>query len=223
MEFTKEQVMSWDTLRKIISELVRIKYKGRIHPYGNGEPLTDQAFIDRVRYIKECLPDCFMYIATNGDFIDKPHSFRNLGEFGIDQIQCNHYDDKNGELKIKQTTMIVNRNGKKYMVNVDHMNMGDLRTTFYNRAGNIQITNITPSKHCWFPGVKLYFNYLGDMLVCCADWTFKDKIGNINDQNIDELLESPKLKQYQEYLAQNRADELPLCSQCNLIRHQEVI
>ena len=219
--FTREQVMSWDTLRRIIAELVRIKYKGRVHPYGNGEPLTDPTFTDKVRYIRECLPQCFMYIATNGDFIDKPHSFRNLGEAGINQIQCNHYDDKNANLREKPTTEIVKRNGKKYVVGIEHMNLGDLRTTFYNRAGNTKIENITPSKTCWFPGVKLYFNYLGDMLVCCADWTFKDKIGNINDQSLEELVASPKLRQYREYLAHDRADELPLCSQCNLIRHHK--
>jgi radical SAM protein with 4Fe4S-binding SPASM domain len=221
MYFSKDMVMAWDTLIKIVFGLKALNYKGRIHHYGNGEPMTDAEFLDKIAFIRTNLPDCFIFIATNGDLIGNPFTFKDLFESGVNYIQCNHYDDKNRHLIEMYNYESIRENGSVYHTGVDHQKIGDLRTTFYNRAGNIKIENITPSRSCWFPGVKLYFNYLGDMLVCCADWTFKDKIGNINDQSLEELLESPKLRQYKEYLAHDRADELPLCSQCNLIRHHK--
>ena len=223
LNITKDQVMEWDTLRKIIEELIKLNYKGRIHPYGNGEPLTDDNCLDKIRYIRNSLPECFIYIATNGDYVNRPYSFKDLWESGVNLIQCNHYDDKNAKLKECSHRDSIKIHGRYYQTGIEHMNLGDLRPTFYNRAGNVQITNITPSGTCWFPGVKLYFNYLGDMLICCADWKYEDKVGNIHNQLMEELLESPKLKIYQDKLAQGRQDELPLCSQCNLIRHQEAI
>jgi MoaA/NifB/PqqE/SkfB family radical SAM enzyme len=208
LEFKPTDKMDWDTLELIVEGLIKINYKNRIHPYGNGEALTDKYFLDRVKYIKTNLPECHLYIATNGDYINKPHSFEDIIMAGVNYIQCNHYDDNNSYLK------------DKYIPNVEHCDIGMLRTTFYNRAGNVKIASITQSKTCWFPGRKLYFNYKGDMLICCADWTFKDKIGNIREQSITELIASPKIRHYQECLEQGWADSLPLCSDCNLIQHK---
>lgn len=202
--------MAWDTLTMIVAGLEALDYRGRIHPYGNGEPLTDPDFLDRVQFIRTYLPECFMFMATNGDYINHPWTFEDLHQAGLHEIQVNHYDEKNRHLKDRSPAYVV------------HCDIGMLRTTFYNRAGNIKFTNITPSGTCWFPGRKLYFNYQGDMLVCCSDWTFADPIGNIHRQSLEELLDSPKLRNYQEKLAQGKASELPLCSQCNLLRHQEV-
>ena len=154
---------------------------------------------------------CYLFLATNGDYVGTRYSFDAILGAGVDYIQCNHYDDNNHRLR------------ENFNPQVEHLHLGDLRTTFYNRAGNVALANITPSTTCWFPGRKLYFNYLGDMLVCCADWTFADPVGNIHIQTLRELLRSPKIKLYQDYLSQNRSSELPLCSQCNLIRHQEVM
>lgn len=188
--------MKWETLERIVLELKNIDYQGRVHPYGNGEPLTDDKFLDRVMFIRKELPKCYIYMATNGDFINKPHSFKDILDAGVDEIQCDHYDDRNANLKENSPN------------NVVHYDVGMLRTNFYNRAGNIQLTNITPSARCWFPGKKLYFNYFGDMLICCSDWTFEHEIGNINKESLPELYEKLMNK-----------DREPLCSKCNLINH----
>lgn len=193
--------MAWPDLRRIVCDLAEINYQGRVHPYGNGEPLTDPEFIERVHYIRMILPDCYLFIATNGDFINNPHSFKDLLDAGLNEIQCNHYDDKNEHLKKDSPPEVV------------HYDIGMLRTTFYNRAGNIDICNITPSASCWFPKRKLYFNYRGDMLICCSDWQSKYPIGNIRDDSINNLLMSTNWQKNME----------TLCSRCNLIRHQEVV
>ena len=214
LDFSPDDTMTWETLRKVVNDLVEMNYKGRVHPYGNGEPLTDPEFIKKARYIKNRLPDCIMYIATNGDYIGNSCSFNDLLMAGIDELQVNHYDDRNEHLKYDYNSDV-----RK----ICHMDLGFLRTTFYNRAGNIKIVNINEYESCWWPGKKLFINHKGDMLVCCSDWKYEDVVGNVHDSCIKDLIKSSKIRMYQEKLAQGKSHELPLCSQCNLIRHQEVV
>jgi radical SAM protein with 4Fe4S-binding SPASM domain len=214
LDFGPDDRMDWKTLEKVVKDLVEMNYQGRIHPYGNGEPLTDSDFIKRVRYIKNRLPKSHMYIATNGDYVGNAFSFDDMFMSGINEIQVNYYDDNNKHLKY-----YISSNGNQ----IYHYNVGDLRETFYNRAGNIKITNIITYESCWWPGRKLFINYQGDMLVCCSDWKYEDVVGNVHELPINELANSPKIKMYQDKLADNKSHELPLCSQCNLIRHQEAI
>ena len=201
LKFTPDQRMSWETLETIVKNLKELGYTGRIHPYGNGEPLTDPDFIDRVRYIRRQMPRCYIYIATNGDLIGKPHSFKDIIDAGCHEIQCNHYDDK-----------------KFYLMDdsppeVKHLTLGMLRTTFYNRGGNVEITNVNIQQKCDLTTTKLFFNYLGDLLLCCSDWRYQYPIGNINKQSLQEMLSSALMKKYRE--------DYPLCHTCNMISHKE--
>lgn len=215
--------MQWNVLEKIAGDLLEMGYRGRIHPYGNGEPLTDPAFLKRIKYLKGKLPKSFFYVSTNGDFLEKAFSIMEIWESGVNYIQCNHYDEKNIYLKNYPTSAKIKMNGNYYHMAIGHEDIGKLRMEFYNRAGNIKVQSITAMENCWWPGKKIYINYRGDVLICCSDWKYDDPLGNVMDYPLWELIESPKMKDYQDKLAKGKSDELPLCSKCNLIRHQEVV
>jgi|TARA_Y100000310_G_scaffold71534_1_gene67382 radical SAM protein with 4Fe4S-binding SPASM domain len=191
---------------KILADLKDIDFKGGIHPYLMGEPLTDVKIAEKVKKIRSIFPENVIYLSTNGDYLTT-ELIENLIDAGITWFGVSHYDSKNQHL-IKLT--------KKYG-NIVHTSLGRLRHSFYNRGGNVKIGCIIPRQKCEWIFEKAYINYKGDVILCCSDYKYEVVFGNVLDDSFDRIYNSKEYNRYRDFHSQQRGKELKLCRNCNRI------
>jgi len=57
--------------------------------------------------------------------------------------------------------------------------------------------------------------YNGDMISCCADWNRESILGNLQDQNIKEVLSGPETTMRMEKIRQGKYDHILPCKNCS--------
>jgi radical SAM protein with 4Fe4S-binding SPASM domain len=60
--------MDMDLFKKIIDQASELKVH-RIVPFLNGEPFTDPKYFEKLDYIREKMPDCYLEIFSNGSLL----------------------------------------------------------------------------------------------------------------------------------------------------------
>lgn len=201
---TRDMLMPWETILRTVGELKRVGYRGRVHLYGNGEPLSDDRFREILIRVRMELPENHLFISTNGDYLNKPDDIRDLMTWGLDELHISHYDEKNWHLT------------REAIAGVHHFGMGTLRLEFYNRGGHVPVRSITDHDRCWWAWGKAYINYRGEWCLCCSDWKGEVVWGNVNEKPLDEIWNSKRFRQCRETHATGRGKkELPLCDKCN--------
>jgi len=63
---TVKTAMSMTLFRKIIDDLARTGFRGKLMPYFRNEPLTDPQIFERLEYVRDRLPAAPIYFSTNG-------------------------------------------------------------------------------------------------------------------------------------------------------------
>ena len=61
--------MSEETYMKLIDDLARLHFRGRLSPHFYGEPLLDTRLPELISYAKKRCPNCYILVSTNGDFL----------------------------------------------------------------------------------------------------------------------------------------------------------
>lgn len=77
---------------KIINDLKKINYNGTVGLYSNNEPLLDSDIISKAEYIKKMIPNCKLYIYTNGILLTQSIMEKLIPCLDCLTIDC--YDDK---------------------------------------------------------------------------------------------------------------------------------
>jgi MoaA/NifB/PqqE/SkfB family radical SAM enzyme len=83
--------MSDDLFKKIIDELTEIDYCGVICYAIYNEPLTCETLEEKIRYVKNKLPNCAQLVNTNGDYLTK-EKLESLSSAGLDNIIISVYE-----------------------------------------------------------------------------------------------------------------------------------
>ena len=199
-------LMPMETLQTILRELHKHDYKGEIHPYAFGEPLTDPRLFAILELIQQWFPGNRVRVNTNGDFVTD-EKLEKMLERGVDLICVNHYDDKELTQAIDMT-----------YPQVWHYGLKGLLPGFFNRAGTVDIENKKERQfRCLLFLHKLSFNYKGEMNLCCADFYDEVVFGDINRQSLEEILSSHSYRKYYSYHKDGWGEQLPVCSRCDLI------
>jgi len=171
---------------KILNDLKSVDYKGAIHLYLMGEPLFDKNIVEKIGKTRLTFPGNTIFISTNGDCLSE-NLIKAMFDAGITWIGVSHYDDKNKYL-LKLTD--------KYL-NVVHTTLGDLRMTFYNRAGHSPgIACIDAKPMCNWVFNKAYINYKGDVILCCSDYDYEIVFGNIIDTAFGDIYNNDHYNDY---------------------------
>jgi radical SAM protein with 4Fe4S-binding SPASM domain len=138
---------------------------------------------------------------------------KELLDAGVTWMGVSHYDDSNKHLYNLST---------KYPM-VTHTNVGTLRQTFYNRAGHVDVSCISPLKECNWVHEKAYINYMGDVILCCSDYKYEVVFGNVMNKSFGEIYNSDFYNQYREMHKSGRGKEMPLCVNCNRIKAERKV
>jgi MoaA/NifB/PqqE/SkfB family radical SAM enzyme len=209
--------MSQDTINLICDHINQIDYPVEVHLSGRGEPTLHKDFANIVRTLKD-KTNAIVHLTTNGVMVDKHIE----AVESIDKIVYNVYSDDEDEFfEAIETRNNLNidmiyfksNDGQHTMTYRDGSIIQD-NMLLTNRAGNINIQNITPSKgYCRRPFEKIFINWNGDYILCCEDWSDKT-LGNIKYESILDYYNNNK--QLQEYktnlLANTRVNTCVGCS-----------
>lgn len=82
---------------KMINELVRLNYKGRITNYIYNEPMRDKRCLDIISYFRRALPRVCVMTSTNGDYIKDKQDIASLLNAGVNQLLINVYSASDGD------------------------------------------------------------------------------------------------------------------------------
>lgn len=188
------KIMNEKVFKKIISDLADINYSGVITLNINNEPFLDKDLIDKLKYVREKIPNAYSYIYTNGSLltIDKMESIikNNL----LDELIINNYSDKYKLNKQNHTLYkyLKDRNlNFKVMINLRyaHEVLSNRANTSPNKTGK-KIVN----SYCSIPFTDLNIFPDGTVGICCCDTKEVTNFGNVSDDNIINIFNNDKFK-----------------------------
>jgi MoaA/NifB/PqqE/SkfB family radical SAM enzyme len=213
MKKTRDSLMSWDILNRVLDEIESIKFDGRIHLYLLEEPLCDDRIVDIIALVKKRLPKNVIYISTNGDYLDTKIMVKDLFNAGLSELSVMMYDDLNMERLIKYSA-------DPRIALIKKEEMGDC---WYNRGGHINVKCDFQVETCEWLFHKAYITRKGELIVCCSDYDYEVIYGNLMDQSLMDIWLSPKYKLYRIAHFFKHGQVLPLCDRCNRLKPKEVL
>lgn len=196
--------MPEEVFLKILDDLEDMEYKGAIHPYLMAEPLTDLDIFKKILTIRRRFPSNTIFISTNGDHLSSDTMDCLIGA-GITWIGVSQYDFSNKEIPE------LDKKYKELVVTP----LGKLRSSFYNRGGNINVASINKNSSCGWVFEKAYINWKGDVILCCSDYKFEVVFGNVMKDTFENIYNSSKYNKYRVEHTNLKGKELPLCESCN--------
>lgn len=208
---TSDMIMTEEIFHRILNQLKKLNYRGAIHPYLMGEPLADTRFIEHIQVIREMFPLNAILINTNGDFINSYHDVEPLFEAGLSRLIINVYS--------ADRKFLFSELGGIPRVTVNWI--GTLRKMFFNRGGLLSEKNrlTVRSRICSYILRKMCINYLGDVILCCADYFYQVVFGNVMEMDLWDIWTSERYVYYRTMHRQGKGYLRPLCSECNRIHH----
>lgn len=213
--FNKKElgVMEWGTYCSIIDELCSIGYNGRVALMLSNEPLLEDRLIRMIRYAKGKSQRLFLDITTNGRLLTLTQVDA-LFEAGLDNINVNDYRGDRDKSPRKLSGDLQEIYDAYY--NNPKITFQYRRTDeqLPNYGGNIpQHATTEKLGFCNFPFRKLVFSYKGDVLLCCSDFMYATKFGNIHEKSIMDCWNDPEFEKVRLSLLEDK--RISLCERCN--------
>jgi radical SAM protein with 4Fe4S-binding SPASM domain len=91
-----------EKLEKILDNLAKLKYKGRVEFYIYNEPTRDKRLPDILKMFRVKLPRSSFMVNTNGDYFKSAQDIKLLFDSGLNQMQINIYSDKDNSADQQQ-------------------------------------------------------------------------------------------------------------------------
>ena len=199
-------IMPTGTWKRIINELGEMNFYGRISPHFYGEPLLDTRLPELVKYAREKCPNSYIFISTNGDYLDDK-LFRKLVKNGTNQFFVTNYDDKEKPQLIELA--------KKYPAHITVRSYKDF--VKINRSGEIFGRKKILNRLCLRPSGQLVINWKGEVLLCCNDYYARCKFGNVNTQKIAEIWNGKDFRDCRLRLQKGKRWSISICKYCDEI------
>jgi len=220
-----KKLMPESLFKKIIDELAKINFSGRISPCFYGEPLLDDRIAMFIEYINKKLPKSEISIFTNGDFLTlelykgltvagadifviTEHS-QNMTESMQQLLKDFHQVDYRDDYFLHDTAYILNDNNQGIILYKDIK-----QRSLYNRGGLVK--DVKPKKIdpvCEIPSNSLLIDYAGNIVLCCNDYFSTIKFGNLNNESILEIWNKKNFKKIRQDLKKGILN-LEICKKC---------
>jgi radical SAM protein with 4Fe4S-binding SPASM domain len=206
--------MSWEIYRKILSDLATLQFSGRIALYMTNEPLLDARLVDFVREARRTSPAFFLDVTTNGSLLTV-ELLSDLLRAGIDNVNINDYRADRTQFPNKLSPAVAKIEAAFKLNPKIHISRRRTDEVLTNRAGNVtKKEGGSEASFCNYPFRKLAIAPTGDVVLCCFDYQYDVKIGNVLEKSLDELWHSEALNQYRFSLLSKK--RTGLCAGCDL-------
>lgn len=191
--------MADDVYSRILAELKRLDFKGRFSYHFYNEPLLRKDLERYIRWAKAEIPQMFQLLFTNGDALTEAR-YNSLMDAGIDYILITSHSLKSHPERPKQLLQFPDE------------------LVLSNRAGTLidlpKPTADLLAKPCYAPSELLIITVNGGVVLCCEDSKRELTFGNVMQEPLDVIWNSPDLVDIRNKLKENRY-ATHLCRACS--------
>ena len=219
--------MSLETIKIVLEELRSFNFSGVIELAGRGEPTLHREF-DKVVDLVTAEPRTWtVRVTTNGYRIDKLWDVYAK----IDELILNTYTNKEDSDYMRQKYVrlpngrLIEHYFKPDTLSIEEINkLGSQEDTsnpgtyfkylFNNRAG--VFSKSREDTGCFHPIRQIFIDYHGNYQMCCNDWKYQIKIGNVHERSLMDMYEKdPKLNRIRWRLLNKQRDAILPCKMCD--------
>lgn len=203
---------------RIIDQLRDWGYKGHLTLYGNNEPWLDTRIVEFHQYCREQLPDCFIFMSTNGLTLDID-KVKAITPY-VDQLIINNYcRDMKLHDNIQKVYEYVKQNPAEFaqvdiLIQIRYMD-----AVLTNRAGsapNKKNETKIITETCLMPFTDIFIFPDGRMGICCCDNFEVTTMADLNTTTIREAWNSEEYKRVRAAIKEGRQN-YPFCKYCDFI------
>lgn len=221
--------MSMETIQVVMDELRKVNFTGFIELAGRGEPSLHNNFVKVVDMLTAQPRTWKVRVTTNG------YKIKSLWEgtySKIDELILNTYtNEKEYTARLRKYEFLKNGRRVEHYFKPDTKSIQEInslgpqadttttekkyfRYVFNNRAGSF--SNVGVDGPCWHPMRQIFIDYKGNYQMCCNDWKYQIKIGNIHERSmIDMYVNDQKLNRIRWSLINGRRQDILPCKMCD--------
>jgi 2-deoxy-scyllo-inosamine dehydrogenase (SAM-dependent) len=196
-----QRYMAAEVLDRILAELSRLDFDGRLSYHFYNEPLLHPQLLDIVGQVTERVTGARQVLYTNGDLL-KDDLYQGLIAAGIKRFIVTSHDHKVIPERPNQVVLFPE----------------DLEIT--NRGGALGTPAGQLDLPCHAPGVMLIVTVTGDVVLCYEDYYRTQLLGNVMDKGLDAIWYSPRFQMLRAALAQGDRSVTSICAACSNKTHQ---
>ncbi len=214
--------------QKLINDLERINFSGRISFSGFCEPLLTKNLNEYIKIARGKLEKVQLEIVTNGDPLlakNGKSRLKVLFDMGLNNCRVSLYDGPHQidffeklkeELSLSDEQLIIR---KRYLGPDESYGL-----TISNRAGSVKLKNehfeLKPLEEplkqpCYYPFYKVLLDHNGDVLICSNDWKKEAVVGNISDESLVKIWSNKMFSNIRKSLINNNRCHKP-CKTCDV-------
>jgi len=209
---------------KILKELKKNDYSGRIGFSGFSEPFLHPQLLELVKLHSKYLPNRKLEITSNGDYIEEENT-KELFDNGLHAIKISLYTNQKNAIKFEKIRNKLGLDTDRFFVRGRNKgSKNDFGLVLNNRAGSVdykiigkknQIKELPLQQGCNYPMFKIFMDYNGDCLLCSNDWAKKKIIGNTKKESLYEIWTNEKINSVRKKLLDNNRSYDP-CIACDV-------
>jgi radical SAM protein with 4Fe4S-binding SPASM domain len=208
------QEMPWEVFERIIHNVVELEFSGRLGFAMTNEPLLDSRLVEMVAYARKASPRFFLDVTTNGNPLTLELADA-LFAAGLDNLNINDYrsDRETERYKLSQNIEAVSQ---AYATNpkleYNYRRTDEILST---RGGHVdkQTENRRLHAFCNYPFRKLAIAPSGDVVLCCMDYLYEVRFGNVTETSLEEIWHSQALNEYRVMLLNRKREGI--CAKCD--------
>lgn len=196
---------------KIIRDLAAVKYRSKIVLGHYGEPLLDDNLERIVTLTKEKLPQSYVVINTNGDYLT-PERFESLIVAGVDKFSVTNHNP-NGEpsppIETMKEYLEQNPSKKKYFHLRPNIRFPSTRANLVKVPQDKARTR----KYCINESHTLTIDVKGNVVLCSEDYLAQETMGNVRKQKIMHIWNSEEFRKVRRVKKRGRFIK-DICKEC---------
>lgn len=205
--------MSDEVLDKVLGDLKDINYKGKIAFDFYNEPLLANSFHDRVKKIKEFLPETFIELYSNGTKISTQENLNEILGAGVDKIYITKHEAVKKLALEKFYDELDPRTKDKVLLRT----YNDLKLTNRGSYLNHIYSGETLTTPCKVPSLVMTITKEGNILPCFEDFEQTQIMGNIMEESIANIWSSDKYTKFRSELMSGNRSLHKICKNCNRV------
>ena len=165
------------------------KYEGKIAFHNYNEPMMDPRLFHLIALARWRCPNSEIFILTNGIGLNDT-MIQDLRDDGVNTLQISAYSDKEyaflKDIKVPQSIEYICRRVRGL----------DARMQVYYRTDGVGCKN-----PCFAPLNYVLIHCTGEVGLCCMDYKRTQTFGDLNVQSLQEVLETPKMREVYDRLS----------------------
>lgn len=212
------QKMDSELFYSIIDQLAEMGYKGHLTLYGNNEPFLDNRIVEFHKYCREKLPDCFIFLSSNGIVLTL-EKVKEIIPY-INQLIINNYCE---DMKLRPNVKEIYEYAKAHedeFANVELLvQMRYAKAVLSNRAGsapNKKSAKNTITETCLMPYTDVFIFPDGRMGICCCDNFETTTLGDLTKTSFRDAWNSEEYRALRHSIRDTRSNH-SFCKHCDFI------